>query len=134
MRWIVAHPQPRLAIVPLLGADDRSSGLVALRCEQFIVAIIGANDIEHIGKSVGVIAAHVGPEQRLRHRPRGIVRVTDLDQAFQNRFGEIGLGRVVDFIADAVENDARMISVAADGVGGDGGVGVAEVRRAVSAT
>ena len=118
VRRIVAQPEPRLPVVSLFRADDFARRFRALRCEQFIVAIIRADHVEQIREAVCVIAAHVRTEQRLRDRARRIIRVKHFDQAGENSICKRGVGRVVDFVAGAVKDDAWMIAVAAHGVGG----------------
>ena len=89
-----------------------------MRGEQFVVAIVRADDIQHVGQAVIVIVAHVRTEQRLRDGPRRVVFVADLERGRAELSWPARLGRVVNFVADAVEDDARMVAVAADGVAG----------------
>jgi len=72
--------------------------------------------------------AHVRPEQRLGDWPGGIEFVIDRHQVFQNRLGDVRLGRIVNFVAGAIEDDARMIAIAQDGVACVGLEPVAEVE------
>ena len=113
---VVAHKEPTVAVVAVFGADDDARRLGALRGEQFVVAIICSDHVEQIGEAVVVIVADVGPKQRLRDRARRIGLVHHLHQLGENRLGKYPLGRVVNFVAGAVKNDAGMIAVAADGV------------------
>ena len=105
LRRIVAQGQPYPAVMALLRADDFARGFCLMSGEQFVVAVIRADDVQHVGQAVVVVMADVRPEQGLGHRPGGIVFVADLDQAFEDALGEFRFRRVVDFVAGAVENE-----------------------------
>ncbi len=42
----------------------------------------------------------------------------DVDEGFEDGDGDLGVGGVVDFVAGGVEDDAGVVAVALDGVGG----------------
>ena len=48
----------------------------------------------------------------------GVVRVEGVDEGFEDGDGDLGLGCVVDLVAGGPEDDAGVVAVAADGVGG----------------
>ena len=113
---IVAAFKPGGTLVALLGADDFAAGLVLPRIQQFLVAVVGADDVEHVGEAVFVVAGDVGAEKGLGDRAGRIDLVADVDKAAEDGQGDVGLGCVVDFISHAVEDDAGVVAVAQDAV------------------
>jgi len=89
------------------------AGFLVVRGENFILAVVLPDHIEHVRQAVVVIVADVWAEQCLRHRMRRVVFVKNGDEAGKDLFRLLLLRRVVDFVARAVKNDARMIPVAA---------------------
>ena len=114
MLGIVPAGQPGGAIMALFGADDLASLFVFPCLKQLLIAVVGADHIEHVGEAVGVVARNIGAKQRLSHWPRGIGGMTNIDQSPQDRSREIGLRSIVDFVTDAVEDHAWMIAIAED--------------------
>ena len=102
--------------MPAFRADDFARGILLMRSKDFVLAIILSDDVEHVRESVIVVVAGVRAEQRLRHRPGWIGFMGDLHETLENALRQFGLRRVVDFVADAVKNDAWVIAVAQDGV------------------
>src|SRR5206468_711534 len=118
VRRVVAASEPGAKLVPLLRADDLAFRFSALGFEQFAVAVVRTDDIEHVREAVVVIVTHVRPKERLGDGPRWIILVTDFNEALQDSLREFRFRRVVDFIANTPENDARMIAVTTNRVGG----------------
>ena len=116
VRRIIPQPQPRLPIMPLLRADNFAFRFRALCGEQLVVAIVCADHVEQISEAVRVIAADIRTKQRLRHGSRRIVLMANLNKAARNRNRDARLGRVVDFVADAVKDHAGMIAITSHGV------------------
>src|SRR5262249_2756341 len=84
--------------------------------QNFIFAIILANDIQHVGEVVVVIVADVWPEQGLSYRTCRVILMEDVNQPAENSFCEVGLGRVVDFVASAIKDNTGMITIATDSI------------------
>ena len=116
MLRMISTGQPRLEVMLLLGADDLARRLRAMRGEQFVVSIVRADDIEHVGEAIVVIVTDVRPEQCLGDRPRGIGFMTDVDQPLEDLLGEFFPGGVANLVADTPENHAGMIAVAENGI------------------
>ena len=49
--------------MPTLGADDLARGFVAVGIENFILPVVLADHVEHVGEAVRVVVAGVGPEE-----------------------------------------------------------------------
>ena len=114
---VVAHGDPLVAVVGVFSADDFAGGLLRVRGENLLLAVVLADDVEQIGEAVVVVVAGVRTEERLRHGPGGIVCVEGLRPGCEDGDGDIRLGRVVDLVAGGPEDDAGMVAVAHDGVG-----------------
>ena len=78
-------------------------------------AVVGAEHVQHVDEVARVVAVVLRTEQRLRHRPRRIGGVADVGQGHRGR--ELRRQPVADLVADAVEDDARVIAIALDRVG-----------------
>ncbi len=113
---IVAQRQPHLAAVLIFGADDLARRLLAVGGEDLVFAIVLPDDVQQVGEAVVVVVTHVGPEQRLRDGPGRVGIMERGDQTLEDPAGEIGLRRVADFIAGAIENDAGVVAVAEHGI------------------
>jgi len=102
--------------VSLLGADDLAFRLGALGGEQFVVAVVCADDVKQVGEAIVVIVAYVRAEQGLRDRAGWVDGVRNLDEAAEDAFGFFRLRRVVDLIPNTVQDDAGVVAIAHDGV------------------
>ncbi len=115
---VVAHGDPLIAVVGVFGADDLAGGFVGVGLEDLLLAIVLADDVEEVGEAVVVVVRDVGAEEGLGDGAGGIVGVEGVDEGFQDGDGDVGVGRVVDLVAGGPEDDAGVVAVAADGVGG----------------
>src|SRR5215831_13297604 len=113
MGGVIATSQPDLEVVTLFCSNNLAIRPGLMRGKQLLVAVIGADYIEQVGKSVIIVVADIWPEQRLRHRTSRIELVKDIYEPLQNLPGEVTVGRIADLITGAEQNDARVISVAA---------------------
>ena len=76
-----------LAVVALLGADDLARRLGPPGGEQFAVAIVRADHVQHVGQAVVVVVADVGPEQACVTGRVGSVSWQTSTSSRQNRLG-----------------------------------------------
>jgi len=113
---IVPAGQPGLPVVPLFRADDLATGLGFPRGQELAVPVVGADHIQQVGQAVVVVMADIGPKQALGHGPCRVVLVADLHQPLENGLGQLGLGRVVNLVAHAPQDHARVVPVTADRV------------------
>jgi len=107
-----------VAVVGVLGADDGAGGLVGVGLEDLLLAVVLADDVEEVGEAVVVVVGDVGAEETLGDGAGAVVLVEGVDEGFEDGDGDVGFGGVVDFIAGGLEDDAGVIAVALDGVGG----------------
>ena len=115
---MVAHGDPLVAVVGVLGADDLAGGFVGVGLEDLLFAVVLADYVEEVGEAVVVVVRDVGAEESLRDGAGGVVGVEGVDEGFEDGDGDVGLGRVVDLVADGPEDDAGVVAIALDGVGG----------------
>ena len=78
---MVAHGDPLVAVVGVLGADDFAGGLVGVGFEDFLLAVVLADDVEEVGEAVVVVVADVGAEEGLGDGARGVVGVEGVRRA-----------------------------------------------------
>src|SRR5205807_1133157 len=102
------------AVVAVLRAENLARGLLLVRREDFVLAVVLSDNVEHVREAVVVVVADVGTEKRLRDGARRIVLVEHGDERGEDALGEVGLRRVVNLVAGAVDDYARMVAVAAD--------------------
>src|ERR1019366_10801596 len=69
---MVAHGNPLVTIMRVLGADDLARRLLRVRRENLLLAVVLPDHIKQVGQSVVVVMADVRTEERLRHRTRRI--------------------------------------------------------------
>ena len=113
---MIPQRQPYRAVMAVFRPQNGPRRLLRVGGQNLVFTVVLPHHVEHIGQSIVVIVAHVGAEEGLRHRARGVVFVEDLKQPGQNAMRQFGVGRVVNLVASAPENDAGMVAVAADGV------------------
>ena len=78
---VVAHGDPLVAVVGVLGADDLAGGLVGVGFEDLLLAVVLADDVEEVGEAVVVVVRGVGAEERLGDGAGGVVGVEGVDEA-----------------------------------------------------
>ena len=116
IRWIVAQRQPNTTVVAVLGAKNLARRFLFMRGQDFILAVVLSHHVQQISQAVVVVVADVWTKQSLGNRTRRIVLVKRLYQRRKNLIRQLGLWRIVDFIAGAVNDHARMIAITTNGV------------------
>ena len=128
---VVAHGDPLVAVVGVLGPDDAAGGFVGVGFEDLLLAVVLADDVEEVGEAVVVVAGDVGAEESLGDGAGGVVVVEGFDEGFEDGDGDFGVWGVVDLVAGGVEDDAGVVAVALHGVGGIDEGPLAEVEMVV---
>ena len=113
---MVAHRHPLLAYMRVFRAENLARRVLVMRGKNFVFTIILTDHVEHIREAVIVVVAGIGTEQSLRHGPGRVGGVGHRNEVGKNSPGLVRLRRVMDFVADAVNDDARMIAIAQNGV------------------
>src|SRR5437870_7990490 len=85
-----------------------------MRSQDFLFAIVLADDIEHVSETILIVTAYIWTKERLRYRPRRIFGMKRLDQRAKDALRKVGSLSVVDFIPSAVNDYTRMIAIAAN--------------------
>ena len=113
---------------PHLGDDAGVVGRQRARLGDLGDAVVGAEHVQHVDEVARVVAGVLGAEQRLRDRTGRVGVVADVGQG--RRGGELRRQPVADLVADAVEDDARVVAIALQRVGQVGLARVVERRAA----
>ena len=100
----------------ILGAENLARRFLAVRGQNLVLAIILADYVESVCKSIVVIMTDVRPKERLRDRARPIAFVERSNQRSKNLFCQVSLRSVMNFISGAVDNYARVVAIAAHGI------------------
>ena len=76
---VVAHGDPLVAVVSVFGADDLACGFLGVGGEDFVFAVVLADDVEQVGEAVVVVVRDVGAEEGLGYGAGWIVGVEGVD-------------------------------------------------------
>src|SRR5947209_18676369 len=111
VRRIVTQWQPNRSIMAILGAENSARRLLLMRGQNLILAIILTNYVENVRESIVIIMTDVRPKERLRDRAHRIAFVKSSNQRGKDLLRQLSLRRVMNFVAGAVDDHARVIAI-----------------------
>src|SRR5262245_60701523 len=117
---MITHRQPLIeALAIVLSTDDLACRLLLIGREDLFLTIVLADHVENIGEAVVVVVGSldVRAKESLGDGPGRVVLVKRIDEPTKGLFRFLLVGVIVaDLVSSAVDYNAGMIAIAANGV------------------